>query len=128
LINAAGTRDADSLCEYLTIRQFTTVVEAAPKQPQEKPSPVADDGTLRESQVGAFGDLSNLLNPNGLVLVFIPSFEELTQIQEQRLGRVLDDAEIEALRQKAVVIALPQEMAEKLKQQKSERDASHKKE
>ena len=103
------------------------MAEAAPKQPQEKPSPVADDGILRESQVGAFGDLSKLPNPIGLVLVFNPSIEELTQIQEQRLGRVLDDAQIEALRQKAAVIALPQEMAEKLKQQKSARDASHNK-
>ncbi|MBX3427314.1 MAG: acyl carrier protein [Pirellulales bacterium] len=124
LVSAAGIRDTDSLCDHLTIRKFATVAEAAPKQPQERPSPVTDDGTLRESQVGAFGDLSKLPNPNGLMLVFVPSFEELTQIQAQRLGRELDDTEIEALRQKAAVIALPQEMAEKLKQQKSERDAN----
>jgi acyl carrier protein len=127
LVNAAGTRDANSLCDHLTIRTFATVAEDAPKQPLKKPSPVADDGTLRESQVGAFGDLSTLPNPNGLVLVFIPSFEDLTRIQEQHLGRKLDDAEITALRQKAAVIALPQEMAVKLKQQKSDRDASHEK-
>lgn len=126
-VNAAGTRDANSLCDHLTIRTFATVAVKAPKQPQQKPSPVADDGALHESQVGAFGDLSTFPNPNGLVLIFVPSFEELTQIQEQHLGRELDDAEITALRQKAAVIALPQEMAAKLKQQKSDRDASYKK-
>jgi acyl carrier protein len=127
LVSAAGTSDANALCDHLTIRTFATVAEQAPKQPQQKPSSVAKDGTLHESQVGAFGELTKLPNPNGLVLVFIPGFDELTQIQEQRLGRTLDDAEIEALRQKAAVIALPQEMAQKLKQQKSERDASHEK-
>ena len=124
LVNASRTTDANSLCDHLTIRTFATVAEGAPKHPSQRPSPVADDGTLRESQVGAFAELSKLPNPNGLVLVFVPSFEELTQIQEQRLGRDLDDAETEALLQKATVIALPQEMAAKLKQQKSERDAA----
>jgi acyl carrier protein len=128
LASATGIRDTDSLCDHLTIRMFAKVAEAATKQPHDKPSLVADDGTLRESQVGAFGDLSKLPNPHGLVLVFVPSFEELTQIQEQLVGRELDDPEIESLRQKAAVIALPQEMAEKLKQQKSERDAANKKE
>jgi acyl carrier protein len=125
LVSAAGTRDADSLCDHLTIRKFATVAEAAPKQPQEQSSEVADDGTLRESQVGPFGELSKLPNPNGVVLIFIPSFEELILLQEQRLGRELDDGEIDALRETAAVIALPREMAEKLKQQKSEQDASH---
>jgi acyl carrier protein len=122
LVNAARTADANSLCDHLTIRSFAAVAEKAPKQPSRPPSPVADDGTLRESQVGAFGELSKLSNRNGLVLVFIPSFEELTQIQEQRLGRDLDDADIDALRQKAAVIALPQEMAAELKHQKAARD------
>lgn len=128
LVNAAGARDANSLCDFLTIKTFATVAEKAPNQSQQKQSPVADDGSLRESQVGTFGELSKLPNPNELVLIFIPSFEELTQIQEQRLGRKINEAEIEALRQKAAVIALPQEMAAKLRQQKTERDTSHEKE
>jgi acyl carrier protein len=124
LVNAAGATDANSLCDHLTIKTFASVAEKSPKQPQNQPSLLADDGTLRESQVGAFGELSQLPNPNGLVLVFIPSFEELTVMHEQRLGRKLDDADIATLRQKAAVIALPQEMAEKLEQQKLERNTS----
>lgn len=123
LVDAARPADGvNSLCDHLTIRTFCSVAEIAPKQPSQPTSPVADDGTLHESQVGIFGELAKLPNPNGLVLVFIPSFEELAQIQEQRLGRGLSDAEIDALRQKAAVIALPQEIAAKLKQQKAERD------
>ncbi len=125
LVHAAGKQDAHTLCDHLTIRKFATVAEKAPKQPQQRQLSIVDDDILRESQVGAFGELSQLPNPHGLVLVFVPNFEDLAQIQEHRLGRELDDAETKALRQKAAVIALPQEMAAKLKQQKSGRDASH---
>ena len=128
LMRAAGIRDTDSMCANLTIQKFATVAESAPKQPQDKAQPVTDDGTLRESQVGTFDELTKRPNPEGLVLVFVPSFEELIQLQQQHLGRELDDTEIETLRQKAAVIALRQEMAEKLKQQKSDRDTANTKE
>ena len=123
LVDAAGAKDANSLCDLLTIRTFASVAEKAPKQAEHQKVHASDDGTLRESQVGLFEELSQLPNPDGHVLVFIPSVEELTELQEQRLGRKLDGSEIEVLRQKAVVIALPRKIADKVKQRKPERIA-----
>jgi acyl carrier protein len=125
-VKAAGVTDAKTICNELTVRAFAAVAEKSPKQPQRPRSPVVATGVLRESQVGVFGELSQLPNPDGLVLVFVPGLEALMQLQVQNLGRKLHDAEIEALRQKAVVIALPAEMADTMKALQSERDAARK--
>lgn len=110
LVAAAGATDADELCKRLTIRKFADVAASSPRQPRaDKQSGV--DGSLRESQVGTYGDLSKLQNPSGLVLVFVPSFQELVKISEDRLGRTMDEGEREALRRNAAVIALPAEKA-----------------
>ena len=128
LATAAGRTDASALCTHLTIREFATVAESSPKQPPPATQiETVDDGTLRESQVGTYGQLAQLLNPNGLVLVFIPSLEELTTYSEQRLGRKMDDQKLDTLRQSAAVIALPSEMAEKLKHEKSDRELAPRK-
>ncbi len=124
LVNAAHATTANALCSQLTVRTFAAVAEESPKQPPpESISDIHDDAVLRKSQVGTFGDLSQLPNPGGLVLVFIPSLEELTKIQEEHLGRKLDGSEVDKLRQNAAVIAIPKEMANQLKRQKSQRNA-----
>lgn len=125
LVDAANAAGANTLCNQLTVRTFAAVAEESPKQPAPKTdSELQDDGILRESQVGTFGDLSELPNPEGFVLVFIPSLEELTRLQEQRLGRKLDDKEVDTLRRDAAVIALPQEMADQLKRRNSQRNSN----
>jgi acyl carrier protein len=119
LATASGISGAETLCSRLTVRAFATVAESSPKQSlRAAQSKTADSGTLQESQVGKFSELSQLPNPNGLVLVFIPRLEELIKISEQRLGRKMDVDEIETLRQNAAVIALPPQMAEKLNRDK----------
>jgi len=123
LMHAANITDANALCDKLTVRKFAAVAEQSPKQPPPQSSAeVPDDGALKESQVGTFGVLSQRPNPKGLVLVFVPSLEQLMQVQEQRLGRRLDEREVEELRQKAPVIALPQEMADRVNREKSKRE------
>lgn len=128
LAAAAGitnTDKLDKLCTHLTIAAFVAVAESSPKAtPRGNQTEIADDGTLRESQVGTYGQLSQLPNPKGLILVFFPSFEEQRQFSEQRLGRKMDADEIELLRQKAVVMALPPEIADKLNQDKRDRKTS----
>lgn len=119
LVAAAGITGADELCRHLTVRAFATVAESSPKQSaRETHANSTDDGPLRESQVGKYGELSQLPNPDGLVLVLIPSLDELIRISEQRLGRKMDDDEIDTLRQNAGAIALPPSVAEKLNRDK----------
>ncbi|MAT70782.1 MAG: hypothetical protein CMJ58_14805 [Planctomycetaceae bacterium] len=120
LIEAAGADDTQILSDYLTVRAFASVAATAPKQAQGQTDQVVGDGNLRESQVGVFSELSRLPNPNGLVLVFVPRFEEVVALQEDRLGRDLDEAEIEDLRESAAVIALPPELVEARPQQQTE--------
>jgi acyl carrier protein len=125
LVMAANVSSVDELCAHLTIRTFAKVAEAAPKQSALPVRPDAgEDGAVRDSQVGAYGELSLLPNPHGLVLVFIPSVEELTRLTEQRLGRKMNADEIEALRQQAAVIALPPEKAQEFEQERRDRKAA----
>ena len=125
LIQAAGVSKADVLCDRLTIRDFATVVEAAPEQAARVAIQEPDDGgVLRENQVGTHGDLSQLPNPHGLILVFVPDFKDLVRLSEQRLGRKMEADEIDALRQRAAVVALPPDQAEQFESARARREAA----
>lgn len=123
LLRAAGVADGDQLLDHLTIRNFATVAESAPQQVAEPPrAAIPDDGNLHESQVGSYRELSALENPEGLVLVFVPDFEAMKRITEQRVGRTLGDAEVAALRADAVVIAMRSEVAAEFVRERSNRE------
>jgi len=124
LLKIAGITKAEDLCMRLTISDFTKVAESAQPYPKQPTKNEVNDGNLRESQVGVYGELSRLPNPKGLVLVFVPSFEDAKRLSEERLGRVMNDDELESLKQKSAVIALPPEMADKLSQIKAARQAT----
>jgi len=121
LVAAARAHNTGALCKHLNLRTFVAVAEASPKRPPAKAPLAVEEGTLREAQVGPYDDLSQLHNPSGLELVFVPSFEDITRIQEQRLGRALTGTESDSLRRKAAVIALTPENAERMRQQRSTR-------
>lgn len=123
LAKAAGTSPDQSLAGKLTLKAFARVAAAAPKksrpQPQGPTGP--DDGTLRESQVGPYAELSKRPNPKGFVLVFIPNFDILRATMEQKISRPMTDLEIDELKAKAAVIALPPAMAAEMERNKKER-------
>ena len=127
LAKAAGTSPDQNLADKLTLDAFTRVAASAPKgtrpQPQGPTGP--DDGTLRESQVGPYGELTKRPNPNGYVLVFVPNFDVLLASMEQKLGRSMADSEKAELKAKAAVIALPPAMAADMERKQKER--SHQK-
>jgi acyl carrier protein len=122
LVKAAGTTSDKDLAAHLTIRAFAIVADAAPKQSMKKVTAAGakDDGTLREAQVGVFGELNKLPNPNGYVLIFIPSLEVLIAQSEQKLGRQMTEDERDAIRLRSAVIALNPEMAEEMKRKQAE--------
>jgi acyl carrier protein len=125
LVKAAGTSQDENLAEHLTPRAFAKVATAGPKQPASRkaPQPTVDDGTLREAQVGTFRELSHKANPNGYVLVFLPSLDVLVAHDEQQQGRKLSEEELADLKEKSVVIALSPAMAEHMKRKQAERTA-----
>ena len=123
LIKAAGVSTADELVGHLTLTGFAAVAAAAPRQLKSRPADpgASDAGNLRDAQVGTFGALSKLPNPNNYVLVFVPSLDTLTAHQEQQLGRKMTEAELKALKEKGATIALPAKMAEEMKRKQNER-------
>jgi len=123
LTKATGAAQSDKLVGSLTVRAFATFADGAPRQ-QRPQSNEPNDGGLRAAQVGPYGELSKLPNPRGHELVFIPSFEELTIASEQKAGRKLTPDEQAGLKAKAVVVAMPPEEAEKLRQKRLERQTS----
>jgi acyl carrier protein len=124
ITKAAGTASDKNLAARLTLRSFVTVAAAAPKQspPSASQDRVATPGALQEAQVGVYGELSKMPNPNGYELVFVPSLEFLTAQSEQKLGRQASQNERDALKQKAAVIALPPAIAEEMKRKRAERE------
>lgn len=121
LAKAAGVSPDQNLAAQLTLETFTRVAAAAPKESRPRRSTGPDDGTLRESQVGPYGELSKRPNPNGYVLVFIPDFDVLLANMEQKLGRPMTAAERNELKARAAVIALPPAMAADMEQKQKER-------
>jgi hypothetical protein len=120
LAKAAGAAQPDKLVGSLTVRAFAAVADGAPRQqPAQNNEP--NDGALRATQVGPYGELSKLPNPRGHELVFIPSLEELAIASEQQAGRKLTSDEQAELKAKAVVIAMAPKDAEKLRQKRLER-------
>jgi hypothetical protein len=69
---------------------------------------------IRENEVGAFGELSARPNPDGLIVLQVPPFEQMIPYLEQREGRKLTAEEIEQHRQQAPSIVLSREAAEKM--------------
>lgn len=125
LSEAAGVGNEDALCKHLTISTFTTVAAKAPKQTIATSSAgTAKEGVLQDAQWGKYALLSQLTNPDGLVLIFIPSIELLSAQAEQRLGRKLSGSEVEELRQQAAVMAVTRDVADELKQQQAERESA----
>jgi len=123
LTKATGATQPDKLLGSLTIRAFAAFADSAPhRQAPENNEP--NDGGLRATQVGPYGELSKLPNPRGHELVFIPSLEELTITSEQKAGRKLTSDETAGLKAKAVVIAMTPEDAEKLRQKRLERQTT----
>ena len=119
---AAGVTDPSLAIKSLTIAQFSTLADSAPTQkPVESDEP--QDGGLRAAQVGTFAEMSQLPNPRGHELVFIPTLEDLTAMSEQRLGRRLSEAETVDLKSKAAVMAMSREDAAKLREQRLHREA-----
>jgi len=120
LTRAAGVASADKVVGKLTVQAFAAFADAAPReQPPANNEP--NDGGLRSAQGGVYADLSQLPNPRGHELVFVPSLEELTRLSEQSVGRKLTSDEQAQLKAKAFVIAMPPEDAEKLRQKRLER-------
>jgi hypothetical protein len=70
---------------------------------------------LREWEVGTFGELSRRSNPEGLVIVTVPDFEEMLPLLTQRAGRQFTADEIEAERHKASSMVMTLAAAEKMK-------------
>ena len=123
LAKAAGTSPDQNLAGKLTLDAFARVVASAPKEYRAQPrGPTGpDDGTLRESQVGPYGELSKRPNPRGYTLVFIPTFDVLLAGMEQKSGRTMTDLERDELKAKAAVIALPAAMAAEMERKQKER-------
>jgi hypothetical protein len=125
LAKAAGAAQPEKLVGSLTIRAFAAFADGAPhQQPPPPQNNEPNDGGLRATQVGPYGELSKLPNPRGHELVFIPSLEELTIASEQKAGRKLTSDEQAELKAKAVVIAMAPKDAEKLRQKRLERQRS----
>jgi len=122
LCKEVGTSLVEDLVQKLTLRGFANVASASMKK---RLNTSAEDqkvtnGDLRESQVGLYGELSKKPNPNGHVLVFISNREFLMQQSEQKLGRIMTQDEQDALKEKAVVIALPPAISKEIKQKQTE--------
>lgn len=117
LTRAAGVAQPEDLVGSLTVRALATFADGAPhQQPSQNNEP--NDGGLRATQVGFYGELIKLPNPRGHELVFIPSLEELATAYEQKVGRKLTPDEQAELKAKAVVIVMAPEHAEKVRQKR----------
>jgi len=73
------------------------------------PSP---DEPIRLNEVGAYGDLRERPNPDGLVVLTVPPFESMLPFIAQRPGRELSTDEIEAERNRAPSIVLTNDTAQ----------------
>lgn len=104
----------------LTVGAFVTTVSQAPKA--KFASPKLDephDGTLRLAQVGPYQELGRLPNPRGYELVFVPELSALEAAAAQKLGQKLTEPERVALKNKAIVMAMPPADAAKFKEQRA---------
>ncbi|WP_231742884.1 phosphopantetheine-binding protein [Stieleria varia] len=115
LVAETGSASANGICERLTVAGFARVASTAPESKQSSvDSKPHSSGELYESQIGPYGELSVLPNPNEFELVFIPDFADVQRFRAEEMGRDLTDSEIEELRAKSVVIALPADVAAKM--------------
>jgi acyl carrier protein len=118
LVEETGSASANGLCHRLTVAAFARVASTAP---QSEATPLdrktGPNGELYESQVGPYGELAKLPNPNEYELVFIPNFDDVQRFKAEEMGRNLTDSEIETLRDASVVIALPSSVAAKMTRQ-----------
>ncbi len=118
LVAETGSASANDLCYRLTVAGFARVASTAPESEvnplDRNPGP---NGELYESQVGPYGELAKLPNPNEYKLVFVPNFDDVQRFKAEELGRDLTDSEIERLRDASAVIALPATVAAKMTRQ-----------
>jgi acyl carrier protein len=124
LTKAAGATHPDKLVGSLTVRAFAAFADGAPRRQPPPQNNEPNDGGLRATQVGSYGELSKLPNPRGHELVFVPSLEALMMEFEQKAGRKLTSNEQAVLKTNAVVIAMPPEDAEKFRQERLERQTT----
>lgn len=104
----------------LTVGAFVTTVSQAPKAKFSSPKlDEPHDGTLRLAQVGPYQDLSQLPNPRGYELVFVPELSALEAAAAQKLGQRLTEPERATLKNKAIVMAMPPADAAKFKEQRN---------
>lgn len=109
-----------ALPSRLTVAAFATTVSRAPKARFSSPKPdEPHDGSLRLAQVGPYQDLSQLPNPRGYELVFVPELSALEAAAAQKLGQKLTEPERVALKNKAIVMAMPPADAAKFKEQRA---------
>ncbi|EMI46149.1 Phosphopantetheine-binding domain protein [Rhodopirellula sp. SWK7] len=121
LVAKTGSASANDLCRRLTVRGFVDVASKAP-QPESANTlhpDAPESGVLRNMQVGFYGQVSALPNPDALELVFIPNFDDVRRFKEEEEGRSLTKSEVDDLRSSSVVTALPPEMAAKMRQRNS---------
>lgn len=104
----------------LTVGAFVTTVSQAPKAKFSSPKlDEPHDGTLRLAQVGPYQELSQLPNPRGYELVFVPELSALEAAAAQKLGQKLTEPERVTLKNKAIVMAMPPADAAKFKEQRA---------
>ncbi len=74
---------------------------------------------LRHAQSGSFAELSALPNPDGLVVVHVPSLLSWLQRAEQKKGAALSPTEVQRIRDGAPSMAL---RPDQVKAMRAERD------
>jgi hypothetical protein len=82
--------------------------------------PPASD-PIRENEVGPFGELSARPNPDGLVVLQVPPFEQMLLHLEQREGLKLTPEEVEQHRRQAPSIVVSRDVAEKMAEARASR-------
>ena len=104
----SGTKQSEHLVNHLTINAFITVAATSKKQP---PFTNSDNKTETEPIVGTYIELSAIMLPKGHVIVFIPSLAAILMNLENQKGNPLTKEEVFNIRDKSVVVALPNTVA-----------------
>ena len=114
LNNITKTNDVILLPQNLKISQFIKVVEGSPQVERKTVDKAKrNKSILYDGEVGSYKELNAKKNPNNLVLVYIPSVEDIIMFESQRLNRKLTYQEIEYIKNNSVTIAMDADNAEK---------------
>jgi hypothetical protein len=77
---------------------------------------------LKPNDVGAYGDLIGRPNPDGLVVLTVPTFEIMLPFIARERGRELTPEEVETERMRAPSIVLTKEAAEQVAAARARRE------